>query len=295
MGIFRSFFGRKSAARTEIWEPPAPRSDLGLPPIEVTGRTEPGPATPGGYRPAYREDSGIQAVEDVPEPPAPEPEPAVPVLVPPPRPVANIRAILAEIETLGDSPELGLLRETLGADPDGLFGFSTMYPPALITLLRNRFAGTGARENLVTKPAWGHHYIVDQRYGFTWKSAIRVGQMADDAVLDHESARLTRLRDQLIRNLAGNKRLFVYAGPASPDHIASIRAAMRGYGANTLLHLVIAGAGNAAGEVAWQEEGLLRGTLSRYGNRDGEWDIAVDDWIAVCRAAHEQWKHSTRP
>ena len=219
-----------------------------------------------------------------------EPGPAAPAAAPA---EPAITTILAEIETLGDSPELGLLRQQFRAGPDGLFGFGTMYPAALTVLLKNRFAGTGALENLVTRPAWGFHYIVDKRYDFTWKSNIRVGQMEEAAVLAHESARLTRLRGELILNLTENRRLFVYAGPARSEQIAAIRAAMRGYGQNTLLHVVIASAGHAAGQVAWQEDGLLRGTLSRYGSKDGKWDIAVKDWVAVCRAAHARWKPST--
>ncbi len=313
MGIFRTFFGRKPATQPEVWAPPAPRAGLGLPPIEMPGRVEPGQATPGGYRRAYREDI------DIPVPPADEDwtpdwssgqgldealaegEPA-PVEIaaeaePPeqsPAPLADIRTILAEVETLGDSPELGLLRQSLGAEPDGLFGFSTMYPAALIILLRNRFAGIGALGNLVTKPAWGHHYIVDTRYDVRWRSEIKIGEMDDAAVLAHESARLLQLRDELIVNLTENRRLFVYAGPATNDQIATIRAEMRGYGMNTLLHLAIADADHPPGHVVWREAGLLSGYLSRHGNKDGKWDIAKDDWVAVCRAAHQRWKPFAR-
>ncbi len=227
------------------------------------------------------------------DPPAPTPAPpatpkVVAAVIPPPEP--RIRIVLDEIETLGDSPEIGLLRQRLGARPDGLFGFSTMYPAALVALLKNRFSGTGALQNLVTKPAWGHHYIVDRRYDLSWKSEIKVGQMPEAVAVARESERLTRLREQLINNLTGNRRLFVYAGTATDDQIAAIRAAMGRYGRNTLLHLVIADAKNPAGRVAWREDGLLRGYLSRYGNKDGRWDIAQEDWVAVCLAAHGLWK-----
>ena len=57
-----------------------------------------------------------------------------------------------------------------------------------------------------------------------------------------------------------------------------------------LLHVSVATGTNAARHVAWREPGLIRGHISRFGNQGGTWNIAVDDWIAICRAAHGLWQ-----
>lgn len=205
------------------------------------------------------------------------------------KPITPIRTVLADMETLGANPEFGLLREKLGAGRDGLFGFGTMYPSALAVLLQTRFAGIGVVENLAARPAWGHYYVVDKRYDLSWKTEIEVGEMDEARVLAFEAARLARLRSQLITHLMDNARLFIYAGAATPVELTKIRDAMALYGRNTLLHVGVATDTNPPGHVLPGASGLLHGFLSRYGNRDGRWDIATDDWTAVCRTAHGLW------
>jgi hypothetical protein len=66
---------------------------------------------------------------------------------------------------------------------------------------------------------------------------------------------------------------------------------MKRLGNVTLLHVRPLGApgagldfGKRAGEVVEIEPGLFVGYLSRPGrNAMGEWNIAFDDWVALCR------------
>jgi hypothetical protein len=217
-------------------------------------------------------------------------EPAAPPLPAPTSQAQDIRKLLMQFETLGSTPEFGLLRERLGAEPDGLLGFSTIYTGALITLLKSKFAGLDDPKNLGTRQAWGRYYIVEQRFQFSWRTNIKVGEMSEPDVLAHEMARLKTLRARLIEDLARGRRLFVVTGPGSDADIAKIRVAMRSYGDNALLHVVEADASRPAGQVQRHAGGWLRGTLSHYGERNGRWDIALDDWAAVCSAAHAMWK-----
>ena len=276
LSLFRSLLAGKPAPRP-VYTPPSPPPAAPLAaaaPIhgEALAATAAGPATP-----------------PPPAAEAPAPEPLFPA-----KPPVDIRTLLTEFETLGSDPEFALLRKTLGAGPDGLFGFGTMYPQALAVLLKTRFDGIGEIANLGTRKAWGHYYITETRYDFSWRSDIRADQMEAGAVLAQESARLIRLRDALVTDLAGNRRLFVYAGPATTEQIDAVRSAMGAYGENSLLHVSVATDTNAARHVAWREPGLIRGHISRFGNQGGTWNIAVDDWIAICRAAHGLWQASLR-
>ena len=125
----------------------------------------------------------------------------------------SIAALLEEFETLGENPEMGLLRARLGAGPDGLFGLSTMNPQALSTLLRTRFDRFCARETLKAKRDWGFYYTIETQHNLAWQSPIRVEQMSEADALQSEFLRLAALRARLIAGLEGGSRLFVYAGP----------------------------------------------------------------------------------
>ena len=268
-GIFRSLFGRKPPPEPASWresvaeaEPPAPEPELVVP-----GPVIEAPAVP----------VTLEAT-------APDPAAAEAAALP------SITAVLEDFETLGDNPEMGLLRDRLGAGPDGLFGLSTMTPQALLILLRTRFDGFCEPATLKAKQDWGFYYTVETQQNLVWRSPIRVEQMSEADALQSEAQRLGALRTRLIAGLESGSRLFVYAGTLTGQEREAIRAAMAAYGTNTLLHVMLADEAHPARHVAWLEPGLLGGYLSHYGNQPGGWTIAVDDWVTVCRTAHGLWR-----
>ncbi len=284
----------------EVPEPlPDPKPQPAAEPPNLAAEPAPEPAhslPPHAEAPEALPD---QEPQPAPEPPplAAEPEPASPPppdiglpAVPAADPLPDIRVLLDDFETLGDNPEMGLVRKQLGASPDGLFGMSTMNPDILRTLLGNRFDRLGDADNLQMKQAFGLYYTTDTLYKLVWQSPIRVEEMDEAHAVEAEVRRFSTLRQRLIKGLETGSRLFVYAGPMADEHIHAIRSAMRGYGQNTLLHLAEADGMHPPRHVEWLAPGLLRGRLSHYGNQPGNWNIALDDWVAICRIAHRLWR-----
>jgi hypothetical protein len=230
-----------------------------------------------------------------------EPDPIVvpdPPVVTAPEPVAVVRdiaSLLGDFETLGPSPEFSVLRQTLGAGADGLFGFSTMSAAALLAMLQSRFEGVGTHEAIRGRVAGGRYYLADPRHGFDWETDIAADSMAPAAAIAQEADRLAPLCQELIAHLTENGRLFVYAGLAHPETLAAIRAAMRAFGNNALLHVVEGDTAHAPGAVMSVEPGLYRGYLTRYASRDGICAVAVDEWVAICGQAHALWTQPDVP
>jgi hypothetical protein len=204
------------------------------------------------------------------------------------------KALLMDLQSLGENCELGFVQRAAGAEPLGLFRWANTPRPNLLRALDARFAGLGEPDQLdIELDGAGEYQVIDTRFGFRNHSYIFVASGATAAdVKRRELTRLPYLARLLIDDLEGGQRLFCFhdAGASSQDRAAEVLAAINRYGSNTLLWVTRAQTEAAIGTASWVAEGLIRGQIDRFEPLGNVRAPSMDSWLSVIRAAHALWR-----
>ena len=114
--------------------------------------------------------------------------------------------------------------------------------------------------------------------------------------------RVAYLRDKLLADLAAAEKIFVYRSPGlDADRLEALHRALATFGPIQLLNVQPAAPTapttfqGRAGEIIEVAPRRYVGFLERLGVTDMKtWDIAYDDWIAICRKCAEASARGTR-
>jgi tetratricopeptide (TPR) repeat protein len=203
------------------------------------------------------------------------------------------RALLLGFESLGSDCEFGLVQRRFGAEPLGLLRFNSVRLGGLLQALAHRFEGMGASEHteLMAQPN-GEYYIRDRRWGLAMHTFLFKWNEDADRLLAKFRRRVAFLKDKLLEDFAEARKTFVFLSATLRfDELLMLHAALRRLGDVSLLHVRPIGASmqdfaeGRPGEVVEIRPGLYVGYLSRPGRKaNGDWDIAFDEWLAICRA-----------
>ena len=218
----------------------------------------------------------------------------------PPAPVASavddaeLRRVLLGFESLGDGCEFGCVQRRYGADPAGLLRWNDVGLDGLMAALGARFAGLGDPANTALVVAPDREILIeDRRWGLGLHTFRYEGEDDRDALLARACRGIAHLRDALLADLAAAEKIFVFRSTGlDADRLEALHRALRAYGPVRLLDVQPAAPTaptvfqGAAGELVEVEAGCYVGFLERLGAlEEGTWDIAYDDWVAVCRKA----------
>ena len=202
--------------------------------------------------------------------------------------------LVVRFESLGENCEFGLVQRQCGAEPIGLFRFSSAPLPRLLKALRAKFKGMGRPGNIVVEESSnGREYMVqDKAFGFLYHAWVLVGEMEPADVARRESRRLPLLVRKLVEDLTNGEKIFVYHGmdPLSSSEGKELASALQAYGPATLLWVELADEVHAAGTVEQLEPGLLKGYMDRFAPGENAHDLSLDCWVSVCRNAYRIWK-----
>ena len=206
----------------------------------------------------------------------------------------ELRQLLLRFESIGDNPEFGTVQRRFAAEPIGLLRWSTMLIDKLIPALEQRFAGLGEGDNteLTLQPA-GDFVVRDRRWGLTMHVQSPPEPTDRDALFARTCRRLLMLREKMIADLQAAEKLFVYRSEGlEGDKLEALHRSLRAFGPVRLLNIQPAAPTaptffqGRAGELQKVADRRYVGFLERLGVEErGVWDIAFDDWIAVCRKA----------
>jgi hypothetical protein len=202
--------------------------------------------------------------------------------------------LMLEFESLGENCEFGLVQRRCGAEPLGLFRFSSAPYARLLAGLRAHFKGLGAPHNIeVQVSQTGREFMVfDKRFGFLYHAWVSVGEEEPEEIFKRESRRLPLLIRKLNEELTSGDKIFVYHGmdPLSLEQARALSKAMRAFGPTTLLWVELADDHNPPGAVVEIEPGLLKGHMDRFAPGENAHDLSLDCWIDMCRNAHRLWR-----
>jgi tetratricopeptide (TPR) repeat protein len=218
----------------------------------------------------------------------------------------DARALLMTFESIGSDCEFGLVQRRFGAEPLGLLRFNSVSFGGLLAALAHRLDSMGDPDNteMMTLPN-GEYFIRDRRWDISMHTFIFQGQQERDALYAKLCRRVAFLKDKLLSDFAEAKKVFVFTSPAlTRDELSTLHRSLKSLGSVALLHVKPVSAtadgivSGEAGSVTTLDRDLFVGFLSRPGlPPNGFWDIAFDDWIAVCRKVRNivetSWFHDS--
>jgi hypothetical protein len=197
--------------------------------------------------------------------------------------------LMLRFESLGQNCEFGLVQRQCQAEPLGLLRFSSTPLPQLLAALHARFAGMGTPGTVsVVVSGNGREYMVnDKRFGFLYHAWVKTGEMSAEDVTLRETRRVPFLVRKLLEDLEAGEKIFVFKGMGAmpEEEVFPLAMALRRYGPNTLLFVNLADADHRAGTVEARSPGFMVGYIERFAPGDNAHDLAISEWVKVCREA----------
>lgn len=209
-----------------------------------------------------------------------------PRATPPAFPAAEASDLIQGFEGLGDNCEFGLVQRYCGAEPLGLFRFSSVRIDHLVHALDTDFSEYGGPEDLeVLVAPTGRLFGHSRRYGFPYNTSDFVAQTSPDSIHRRELGKVAYLKRRLLEDLAEGEKIFVRKGGAedTPEAVDALARAIRRHGPGQLLHVRADDAG--AGTVARRDETLMIGHVRRFAPYVTAYDIDLESWLDLCRSA----------
>ena len=203
-----------------------------------------------------------------------------------------VRDLLLGFESLGSDCEFGLVQRRHGAEPFGLFRWNIVWVEDLIAALQQGLAGIGEHEHTEIVVLSNREFFVQDVRWYLGRHTFKFeGQTTHAELYPKMCERIGRLRRELLDTLAAGKRIFVYCSDGlTSDEFETLHRALETFGPNRLL--AVQPAEPAAdlpfrgrpGDVLRAGPGRYVGFLPHRGvGSAGTWNIAFDDWIAICR------------
>ncbi|NLH79401.1 MAG: hypothetical protein GX458_00955 [Phyllobacteriaceae bacterium] len=199
------------------------------------------------------------------------------------------RDLLMGFESIGSDCEFGLVQRRFGAEPLSLLRFNAVEFGGLMSAVAHRFEAMGERETTeLVRQFNGEFLMRDRRWGLVMHTFAFEGQVDAEVLADKFRKRVAFLRDRFLADAAEGRKVLVFYSPGlDHDNLTMLHGALRVLGPVDLLHVrPSSGAEDpiASGTAVEVEPHLFVGVIGRSGRSEtGAWDIAYDDWVAVCR------------
>jgi len=199
---------------------------------------------------------------------------------------ADLKRLLMQFESLGDTCEFGMVQRQFGAEPLGLLRWATTTPRHLIAALDNQLKGVGEREFTVIEAHAGEFVTWDKRYSMHSHTFIPETAEPLAAFTERHLRRMQYLRRKLLEDLAAGEKIFVYKcdDGLSVDEAQGLHRALRRYNPHAaLLCAMLSDDVHSSGALEWIDDGLFIGFIDRFSTVD----VNVNVWVELCRKALE--------
>jgi hypothetical protein len=207
----------------------------------------------------------------------------------------ELEPLMAQVESLGITCELGLVQRHCLAEPLGLFRFAYTPLEGLVTALHEGFEGIGDPAQIELRTgADGQWVSLHKRYGFECHTRYFPASHTESLMRKKLSVHYPALARNLRDALTSAEKLFVYR-PATPgaagDEARTLLEAMHRFGRPVLLWIDETDDPRAVGTAEWTiPHGLMTGYLDRYAPIEAAESASFDAWIGVVSAALELWR-----
>ena len=213
--------------------------------------------------------------------------------------------LLLGFESIGDDCEFGMVQRRYGAEPLGLLRWNYVPLADLMAALGAGFCGVGEPQHteLWFAENGSETFIRDKRWGLPLHTFMSKAQVDEAAFYPKACRRAAFLRDKLLADLAAGEKIMVFkTADILPEAMRALHVALQAFGNIRLLCIKPANVSSPhpalcgkPGEVFEISDGLYVGFIGRVGNANGSWDIAFDDWLAICRGVETAPSRRLRP
>ena len=184
------------------------------------------------------------------------------------------------VESLGDNCELGMVQREMGAEPLGLFRFSSTTPELVASLLECRFEGFGAPGSLeLSIFGSAREYMVqDRRSGFVCHTWVPEDGTSPEQILSKEYERIGFLTRKFMEDALSGEKVFVFRdhGNMSAQVSSRLLTALHAIGPSRLL--LVGSADGCPSQPTFEADarGLLKATIDYRGP---DWWMIADTWF----------------
>jgi hypothetical protein len=196
--------------------------------------------------------------------------------------------LVLQFESLGDNCELGLVQRMAGAEPLGMFRFTSAPVRNLIRAMAARFQGMAEPGQISVRESNGEYMIQLVKYGFLYHAHVKTGE-ADPMSQQQQQRRIVPfLIDKLIADLEDPKKILVFRQneELSANDLIDLRTTIAIYGPATLLWVQQARPGFPPGVVVVVDDTLMIGYVTRLAGRETVPDLDLRSWIGMLRKAY---------
>ena len=207
-----------------------------------------------------------------------------------PTEVAEGKAVVLEFQSLGRHCALGNVQRHFGAEPFGLLRFANIFPDALVTGLRMRFADIGDLDKLSfitfenSRELQGRHSV----YGLDYHTFRFVDEIDVEAFAVTEAKRLAYLARLFIEQIENDEKIFVRLLDFQSDAEAlALHQLLRAYNSRARL-LILGGppdhARERGGRVIELRPGLYRGYFTTTSDQTIGPSPDPQEWLRLLAA-----------
>lgn len=200
----------------------------------------------------------------------------------------------AQFESLGDNCELGFVQRKCGAEPLGLFRFSSAFAIPVLRGIDCEFTGLADRiePKLEKRPTGPREWMIHEHsYQMRYHTFVHEDAATKEQMSARETTKLHFLRRKMVEDINLANKIFVlkrHEQPLSYAEVLPIFLALQRRGNSRLLWLTLADINHPAGLVHETHPGLMHGYVDRL------WpphDPSMEAWLTVLANA---WELSSR-
>ena len=201
--------------------------------------------------------------------------------------------LMLNFESLGQSCEFGLLQRRCGAEPLGLFRFSSTFLDHLQRGIDCGFVGLGESDSigihLTTHPTNPEFYVTEKNYELLYHTYVYAGQATPDGVHAQQTRKLQFLKRKFLEDIQDGQKIFVRTCRRefnAAEEMIPLFMALNRDRANILLWVVYADETHPTGSVESIATGLFIGYIDTFAPEADASNLSVDAWLSICANAY---------
>ena len=201
--------------------------------------------------------------------------------------------LMLNFESLGQSCEFGLVQRRCGAEPLGLFRFSSIFLDQLLRGIDSHFDGLGEPNSidirLSTHNTNPEFYVAENNYEMIYHTFVYAGQAAVDDVRAPQSRRIQFLKRKLLDDQRDGRKIFVRTCRPefnAPEEMMPLFLALNHDHENSLLWVIPANDNHPPGAVDRITAGLFIGYIDSFAPQEEANDLSLDVWLSICTNAY---------
>jgi hypothetical protein len=200
--------------------------------------------------------------------------------------------LMLQFESLGQSCEFGLVQRRCGAEPLGLFRFSSIFLDSLLRGLDSKFDAIEDEDaihvDVVGRADRAEFRLTHSQYEMESHTFIPAEQTTAEEVRKQGIRKLKFLKRKLLDDLEAPRKIFVRTmmpDVSAQHHANSLLLALNRYAAHTLLCVVPADETHPAGSVERVSSGLFMGFIDRFAPVENAHFYSFEAWLSICANA----------